>query len=73
MTRCLVGRRRARNDPDFRGLCDSGPNAPIDHIAPRILGTGSLSDFPLVALAPVPVGEIERPLGVEWTLAYEVL
>jgi exopolysaccharide production protein ExoZ len=29
-------------------------------------------DFPLIALTLLPVGEVHRPLGVEWTLVYEV-
>ncbi len=41
-------------------------------IASRV-GLVAIGDFPLVALTLLPVGEIIRPLGVEWTLVYEVL
>jgi peptidoglycan/LPS O-acetylase OafA/YrhL len=36
------------------------------------IGLQVLPDFPLAALTLLPVGVIERPLGVEWTLVYEI-
>jgi peptidoglycan/LPS O-acetylase OafA/YrhL len=61
----FASRRILRIYPAFLGA------VLITFVANR-LGAVSLPDFPWRALTLLPVGTVVRPLGVEWTLVYEV-